>query len=280
MIPSFRRSVATRVVLLSMLAVATFAAPVLGSNHLRDATGFSGEATVVDVLVNNPLGGDPLLDLQLGEAGPLSPAGGSDEDEILNANINQAPLTATASVIRATTEGAGSTAQSVATIADLNLALTNLVAVTSTTLESTATAQCVRRGATVSGDSVIEDLAINGTTVTVTGAPNQMVDIGPIHLVINEQTENVASDRTFGEITVNALHITVTNPIGGAVLAEVILSSSHADVTCMPDGSTDGMLSATSGSTGTFSSQLPLALLVLAAVAVSLLLARRSFAHR
>lgn len=278
MIRSFKRSIALRAVLLGMLAVATVAAPAF-AQHLRDATGYSGEARVVDVFVANPLGGDPLVDLLLGHAGPLPLEGGQFDDVILNVDVDEGPLSLAAAVISAETEGAGSTAESVATITDLNLALEGLVAVTSTTLESTATAQCTSRGATVSGDSVIEDLAINGTEVTVTGEPNQMVDLGPIDLVINEQIENVASDGSFGEITVNALRITVTDPVTSAVLAEVILSSAYADVTCMPDGSTAGIVSASSPAE-MFRSQLSLALIVLVGVAVSLLLARRSFAHR
>lgn len=213
-------------VLLGMLAVALLAAPAQGAN----ATSFSGEATVVHAVVNNPLGGAPLLNFRLGHAGPLPSTGGSDVDEILNANVSQAPLTLTASVIRAATQGSGSTATSVARAAGLNLTLASLVAVTSTTLKSTATATCGANGAKVTGASVIEGLVINGTAVTVTGARNQVVDIGPVHLVINQQIKNVDS---FGSITVNALRITVTDPLNNnAVLATVVLSSAHADVTC------------------------------------------------
>src|SRR5687767_8704195 len=124
------RSMAARVLLLGMLAVAISVTPA----HAAPATSFSGEATVVDVQVNNPTTGASLLDLTLGHAGPLPAAGGSDLDEILNANVNTAPLSLTASIIRARTSGAGSTAESVARISGLNLSLTNLVAVTSDTL--------------------------------------------------------------------------------------------------------------------------------------------------
>lgn len=224
---------AWRAAVLGLLAVAMLAVPVQAAN----ATSFSGEATVVDVDVNNPLGGD-LLNLTLGEAGPLPPEGGSDSEEILNVNIVPPPLGLTASVIKARTQGSGSTAQSVAKVAGLRLTLANLV-VTSTTLKSTATARCGDNGARVSGSSVIENLVVNGTSVTVTGRRNQVVELGPITLFINEQTRSVAADGSSGEITVTALRITVDNPLGGT-LAEVVLSSAHADVICPANGGPDG----------------------------------------
>jgi hypothetical protein len=286
MIRSYRRSFLSRALLVGVVMVATLAAPVFAQ---EDATSFSGEATVVDVLVQDPLGGAPLVDLVLGEAGPLPAEGGQDEEELLDVDEDVADLASlTASLIRAETEGFGSTAESSATIADLALTIMgdplglteDLVDVSSTTLESTATAQCHEEGAAVSGDSVIEDLSINGADVEVSGEPNQEVDLGLIQLVINEQIEDVADDGTFGEITVNALRITVFDPLDEEeVLAEIILASSHADVTCMPDSSTDGFVSVTSGSTGTSGSQLPLMVLVLAGVAVSFMLTR-SFARR
>lgn len=287
MIRSSKRSLLSRSLLVGVVMVATLATPAFADD--ADATSFSGEATAVDVLVNNPLGGAPLVDLQLGEAGPLPPEGGQDEETLVDVDEDVADLlTLTASIISAETEGSGSTAESSATIADLALNIgadplgltEDLLDVSSTTLESNARAECHEDGAAVSGDSLIEDLSINGTDVVVSGEPNQEVDLGLVQLVINEQIEDVADDGTFGEITVNALRITAFDPLDEEeVLAEIILASSHADVTCMPDSSTDGLVSVASGSTGTSGSQLPLMVLVLAGVAVSFMVTR-SFARR
>lgn len=287
MIRTSQRSFLVRSLLVGAVMVATFAAPVFAND--ADATGFSGEATVVDVVVEDPFGGAPLVELILGEAGPLPATGGQDEEELLAVSEDLADvLTLSASVIRATTEGAGSTAESTATIADLALdvlgdplGLTEpLLDVSSTTLESNAVAECHDDGAAVSGDSIIEDLSINGTDVVVSGEPNQEVDLGLIQVVINEQIQDVASDGSFGEITVNALRITVFDPLSeDDVLAEIVLASSHADVTCMPDSSTDSSFSVTSGTSGTSGSQLPLMVLIIAGVAVSFMLTR-SFARR
>ncbi len=274
MIRSSKRSLLSRSLLVGVVMVATLAAPAYAQEE-RDATSFSGEAIGVDAFVDNPLGGEPLVDLILVQAGPLPSEGGQDEDELLDVDLDAV----TASVIRATVDGEGSTSGSTATIADLELALGELLTVTSTTLESNAVARCTEDGAEVEGSSVIEDLVINGEEIEVSGEPNQTVEIGPITIVINEQTENVADDGSFGEITVVALRITVEDPITGEVLGEIVLAEAHADVTCMPDSSTDGLFSVTSGSTGTSGSQLPLMVLIVAGVAVSFMLTR-SFARR
>lgn len=278
-----KRSFVSRSLLVGAVMVATLAAPV----SAEPATSFSGEATGVQVFVADPLGGDPLLELVLVEAGPLPPEGGQDDDELLNVDIDEDVLTLTASAIRAETESFGDSVESSATIADLELSLLgdplgvdDLLDVSSTTLESNAFAACEEDGAVVSGDSVIEDLTINGTEIEVSGEPNQEVDLGLIQVVINEQIEDVADDGSFGEITVNAVRITVFDPLNeDEVLAEIILASSHADVTCMPDSSTDGLFSVTSGPSGTSGSPLPLAVLILAGVTVSFVLAR-SYARR
>src|SRR5438552_1021662 len=50
-------------------------------------------------------------------------------------------------------------------------------------------------------------------------------------VLINEQSASASGNRA--DITVNALHVTVANPVlGGPPLADVVISSSHADITC------------------------------------------------
>lgn len=235
------------------------------------ATSYSGEASGVIALVENPLGGDPLVDETLVQAGPLDPEGGFDEDELFEASIEGL---LTADVISAVTEGAGQRARSSAEILGLDLSVATLVDATSSTLRSTAIARCGHDGAVVSGDSVVEDLSINGTDIDVTGEPNQEVELGPVTVIINEQSSFVEQDGSFGEITVNALHIIVDDPTTGETLVDVILAQSHADVTCLPDSSTDGAIEAIQSSTGTPANPVPLMLVLLGGVAVSMLLVR------
>jgi len=70
-----------------------------------------------------------------------------------------------------------------------------------------ARAQSVLGGGS-SGSSVIDNLAINGVPVAMTGAPNQTISIPRGQVVINEQTVSASG------ITVNALHAKVSGLFG------------------------------------------------------------------
>src|SRR4029077_490737 len=93
-----------------------------------------------------------------------------------------------------------------------------------------AQASCGPSGASASGSSEIVGLIVNGQSVTVAGAPNQTITL-PLGgtITINEQDTS-----TSGSITVNALHVTVPG------LADVIISSAHADITCPTAGTGGG----------------------------------------
>jgi hypothetical protein len=74
-------------------------------------------------------------------------------------------------------------------------------------------------GTVGSGTSEIDNLAINGVPITVTGAPNQTIPIPGGQLVINEQTISSA-----GSAVVNALHVTVNG------IADVLIASATAGI--------------------------------------------------
>jgi hypothetical protein len=86
-----------------------------------------------------------------------------------------------------------------------------------------ATSQC---GASCTGSSEIANLVLNGQSVVVSGEPNQTItlpsDAGKV--IINEQISSSGNNSC--DITVNALHVVVTG------VADVIISSAHADITC------------------------------------------------
>src|SRR5207302_8770376 len=90
-------------------------------------------------------------------------------------------------------------------------------------LQARASAVCGDGGATATGSSNITALSVNGQTVTISGTPNQRVPLLVGEVIINEQTSKGA-----GDITVNALHIEVPG------VADVIVSSAHAVITCQP----------------------------------------------
>ena len=101
---------------------------------------------------------------------------------------------------------------------------------------SRASAQCTGSNPSVSGSSELASLSISsvngGQPITVTEAPNQTIAL-PLNagtVVINEQSSSVSGQS--GSMDVSALHVTISNPLGGPPLADVIVSHAHADITC------------------------------------------------
>ena len=177
------------------------------------ATSYSGRATVLQAAV---FGFSPVV---LANAGPLPPSGGAEEASLLNASV---PGLLAAEVLHASTVGQGNASRSEASVAELSLTVAGNT-VSAGLLQARAAAVCSDGGATASGSSDITALSVNGQTVTVSGEPNQRVPLVVGEVIINEQTSNGA-----GDITVNALHIIVPG------VADVIVSSAHADITCQP----------------------------------------------
>src|SRR3989442_14428052 len=194
-------------------------------------TTFSGEATVVRATVPSL----PLLSpIILGHAGPLDASGGADHSTLLSATISKEQtlglLAVDAEVVHAATVGQGNHSRAEASVADasLNVAGNTLQA---DVLSSRAEARCDGAGgASASGSSEIAGLALNGQHIVVTGEPNQTVEVpGFLKVVINEQSQSVSGNQA--DITVNALHVTVSDPLTGQ-LVDVVVASSHADITC------------------------------------------------
>ena len=179
----------------------------------NQATSYSGRATVLQATA---LGFQPVV---LVDAGPLSPSGGAEEASLLNASV---PGLLTAEVLHASTVGQGNASRSEASVAELSLTVAGNT-VSAGLLQARASAVCGDGGATATGSSNITALSVNGQTVTISGMPNQRVPLLVGEVIINEQTSNGA-----GDITVNALHIKVPG------VADVIVSSAHADITCQP----------------------------------------------
>ena len=177
------------------------------------ATSYSGRATVLQATV---LGLPPVV---LADAGSLPPSGGSQEASLLNASV---PGVLTAEVLHASTVGQGNASRSEASVAELSLTVAgNTIA--AGLLQARAAAVCSDGGATASGNSDITTLSVNGQSITISGAPNQRVPLLGGEVIINEQKSTGA-----GDITVNALHVSVPG------VADVIVSSAHADITCQP----------------------------------------------
>ena len=177
-------------------------------------TAFSGEATVVQATV---LGLPPIV---LSDTGALDSTGGAREASLLDANV---PGLLTAEVLHASTVGQGQRSSSEASVANVTLTVGGNT-ISAGLLRARATAECHNGTASVSGSSEIVDLVVNGQAVVVSGQPNQTISLPVGRVIINEQQSSVSGNT--GDITVNALHIVVDG------IADVVISSAHADITC------------------------------------------------
>ena len=182
------------------------------ASSATQATSYSGRATVLQATV---LG----LPVVLADAGSLPPSGGAQEASLLNASV---PGLLTAEVLHASTVGKGNASRSEASVAELSLTVAGNT-ISAGLLQARAAAVCRDGGPTASGSSDIAALSVNGQTVTISGEPNQKMQLPIGEVIINEQTSKGA-----GDITVNALHVFVPG------VADVIVSSAHADITCQP----------------------------------------------
>lgn len=75
----------------------------------------------------------------------------------------------------------------------------------------------------LSGSSQVSNLVVNGVPIAVTGVANQLVSLPSGDLVVNEQISSTSGAT--GSITVNALHLTLTDG------TDLLVSSSRAGVT-------------------------------------------------
>jgi len=176
------------------------------------ATTYSGRATVVQATL---LG---LPTVTVVDAGPLPSSGGAEHASLVNGSV---PGLLTVEVLHAATVGQGNASRSEASVAELALTVGGN-GISAGFLEARATAMCTDAGATASGSADIARLSVNGQTIEIDGSPGQTVMLPNGRVIINEQT------RGTGSITVNALHVIVDG------VADVIISSAHADITCEP----------------------------------------------
>lgn len=190
-----------------------------------DAQTYSGEAAAAKVTVTTPL--LPVLTTALNDTGELPAAGGS---------VNLANVAASVAGIvevgasTVTTSGSGLTSQSTASVASIDTRIAdfdNGLRIRAGVVSSTTNCSCPARSCT--GSSVITNLRIGNATIVVTGAANQFVTVTvgtvTLNVVINEQITSP------GSLTVNALHITLTESVTG-VVTDIIIASSHSDITC------------------------------------------------
>jgi len=197
---------------LSIMLVGLQVLPIPVIAEAQQTTTFSGQATVVRATV---LGFKPVL---LSDTGPLPSSGGAQQASLLSASV---PNLLSVDVLHATTVGQGDRSRSEASVADVSLTVGGN-AISADFVMSSAMAVCTSSGPATSGSSELANLVINGQTIAVSGAPNQTISLpAGGQVVINEQKSGGP-----GDITVNALHVSIPS------VADVVISSAHADVTC------------------------------------------------
>ncbi|HEV8534637.1 MAG TPA: choice-of-anchor P family protein [Candidatus Limnocylindria bacterium] len=191
------------------------------------ATTFSGRATVVQGQVAGISVG-PFVD-----TGPVDAGGGHLERTFLEYPIEGVadPTNGAlrAEVLHAAVVAHGNKSSAEAFVASLSLSTLGQ-SVSAEVLSARASASCNGSSATVSGSSEVADLTVNGQRIAVSGQVNQNVPVpGFGVIVINEQIVSASGQN--GDITVNALHIVLTDPLIGTK-TDLIVASAHADIAC------------------------------------------------
>jgi hypothetical protein len=153
------------------------------------------------------------------DTGPLPSSGGALETSLLEQNI---PGLGSVEVCHAATIGQGDTSYSDASLGKLSLFAGGNV-ISADAAFSWALADCCDT-VSISGAANVAGLMVNGQAIVVSGQPNQTVALPGGRIIINEQQTLLTAN--YGEITVNALHIVVDG------IADIVISSSHADVLC------------------------------------------------
>jgi hypothetical protein len=195
------------------IAAATlFAALAVSGVSAAPATSFSGRATLVNASV-------PLLgNIVVGDTGPLPASGGNLNSSVLAVNV---PPLVTAGVGQSSTSGEGNHSRSSTSLT--NLALNVLgISIAANAVQSDAQARCQAGQPQVSGSSQLAGLVINGQPIAV-ATPNLAISLLGVNVVVNEQ--KTSTSGASGESTANALHVT-------ALGIDVVIASSHADITC------------------------------------------------
>ncbi len=169
-----------------------------------------GDASVARVSVLGILG--TATTTALADTGTLSGVNDARDASTVTGSV---PSTLSAETLSAATISWADQVDSFASLANLNMTVAGI----GITADSVLAQASQVLGAAGSGSSTLSNLAINGTPIAVTGAPNQTVSIPGGQIIINEQTIS-----STGTAVVNALHVSV------AGAADVVIASATAGI--------------------------------------------------
>lgn len=129
--------------------------------------------------------------------------------------------------LSAKSNGGGNTADSWAQVTGLNIKLLGALGVSlldlkANVVEAKTTAQCDAQGnAKTSGASTITGLVIGGKSYTVGGSQKQVIDLGLVKVVLNEQSGTGANKKVVA--------IRITAPV---LTQPVVISAAQSGITC------------------------------------------------
>jgi hypothetical protein len=214
---------------------------------------FSGSAEVVHASLS--LLRAPLLTLDLSNTGPLASAGGFLQTSLLTLSPSISPLFLSAEVADALASGQGLQTDAWSSTASVSVGLQTAallppqLSVSADVIQANASATCpnanpasggtANYAVTVSGSALLANLKISAAGLPVkvspNPGPNTVIAIpGVATIVLNEQVSSVSSTSTSGtgNITVNAIHITLDPALAAIAGGDIVISDAKAGITC------------------------------------------------
>lgn len=173
------------------------------------ASTVTGQATAAQVVVLGILG--TATTTSLASTGISGTNSESDVGQI----AGSVPSLLGADALSAATYSYPDSVESQASLANLGLSVAGLAI----TADSVVVEASQTLGAAGTGASYIDNLAINGELVAVTGGLNQAIAIPGGQLILNEQTIS-----STGSATVNAIHVVING------VADVVIASATAGI--------------------------------------------------
>jgi hypothetical protein len=180
----------------------------------------------------------------------LCPDGGMAADTLAKVSVPNLVTSATLAVSTAGSIGpSAASAESSATVEQLNLlnqlVSAQLVVAISSSRGDGATATSSAEGSTLIG------LSINGSPpVDVTPPPNTTLTVPGGTVTLNEQISGGDGVHE-SALTVNMIHVVLSDPVTHAITTEIIVASAHSDVNFAPAAKTGNAFMTGGGKLGT-----------------------------
>jgi hypothetical protein len=233
---------------LAGLAAAPAASANGAKSFIAEAAVIKGEVKLLGGLLLNP------LTINVVDVGPIPSSGGFDADNLVEIKPGTLKALLLKGVVAEASAAGGfgtpaglGRSHAFASVgrADVGLGPTLALLINADVIQSTASASCdqTTRRASTTGQSLIANLKLNGNPIPVTGQPNQTILLpGLAKVVINEQIgskttvpspEGVPFVEDKAVLTVNAVHVTLLNPLDRLLATDLVVGYSKAGVGCL-----------------------------------------------